>query len=69
VMITVDQALDKLLELVSPLDAEMVPLAKAAGRVWAQTVKATRNQPPFASSGMDGYAVQAANAHPGASFA
>ena len=68
-MITVDQALDKLLELVSPLDAEMVPLAKAAGRVLAQTVKATRNQPPFASSGMDGYAVQAANAHPGASFA
>jgi molybdopterin molybdotransferase len=57
-MITVEQALTYVLDLVSPLDTEVIPLANAGGRILAQTVSATRDQPPFSSSAMDGYAVQ-----------
>ena len=58
-MITVTQALTKLFALVTPLPVETVPLSQAAGRVLAQTVQARRNQPPFAASAMDGYAIRA----------
>ncbi len=37
--------------------AHKVALAKAQGRVLAETLVATRDQPPFAASAMDGYAV------------
>jgi hypothetical protein len=43
-----------------------VALAEAAGRVLAEPVFATRDQPPFAASAMDGYAVRIADAVPGA---
>jgi molybdopterin molybdotransferase len=56
-MITVDDALAQLFALVSPLAAETVALRHANGRVLAGDVFATRNQPPFAASAMDGYAV------------
>ena len=56
-MITVAEALDRLFALVAPLGVEEVPLAQAAGRVLARDVSATRDQPPFAASAMDGYAV------------
>lgn len=59
-MISVDTALEHLLDLVSPLGVEEVPLAQAAGRVLAQDVTARREQPPFAASAMDGYAVNKA---------
>ncbi len=59
-MITVEQARTLLFELVEPLPAENVPLVEAAGRVLAQDVVATRDQPPFSASSMDGYAVKAA---------
>ena len=50
----------------SPRSAhETVPLAEAAGRVLAEDVVATRAQPPFAASAMDGYAVRAADAGAG----
>ncbi len=58
-MITVDEARARLFELVSPLPAEEVPLERAAGRVLARDVTARRDQPPFAASAMDGYAVKA----------
>ena len=38
--------------------AERVPLAKAMGRVLAEAVMASRDQPPFNASAMDGYAVK-----------
>lgn len=38
------------------------PLAEAVGRVLAQDIAATRQQPPFAASAMDGYAVRAVDA-------
>ena len=58
-MITVSEALDRLFALVTPLPAEDVPLTQAAGRVLASPVHALRNQPPFAASAMDGYAIRA----------
>ncbi|AXI46157.1 molybdopterin molybdenumtransferase MoeA [Sulfitobacter sp. SK012] len=67
-MITVSQALDQLFSLVSPLDVENVPLREASGRVLARDVAATRTQPPFAASSMDGYAVRRAEVEPDAMF-
>ena len=58
-MITVTDALDRLFALVQPLPSENVPLTLAAGRVLANSVSARRNQPPFAASAMDGYAIRA----------
>ena len=59
-MITVSQALNALFDLVAPLDIEFVPLRAANNRVLAETQFATRTQPPFAASSMDGYAVKSA---------
>jgi molybdopterin molybdotransferase len=56
-MIAVDQALARIFALCPVLGAETVPLAQAAGRVLAEPVTAGRDQPPFAGSAMDGYAV------------
>ncbi|MEM1361481.1 MAG: gephyrin-like molybdotransferase Glp [Pseudomonadota bacterium] len=67
-MISVAEALDHLFALVSPLGTESVRLSDAAGRVLAEDALATRDQPPFAASAMDGYAVRDADARPGARF-
>lgn len=67
-MISVDAALEHLFSLVSPLDAEVVPLTEAVGRVLAEDAVAQRDQPPFAASAMDGYAVIAGEVSPGAGF-
>lgn len=61
-MISVDEARAKLLDLVTPLEVEHVPLTRAAGRVLGGDVTAERDQPPFAASSMDGYAVKSAEA-------
>ena len=57
-MISVEEALTRCLALVAPLPSETVPLAEAAGRWMSAPAVATRDQPPFAASAMDGYAVQ-----------
>ncbi|WP_029031512.1 gephyrin-like molybdotransferase Glp [Salinarimonas rosea] len=44
-----------------PLPAEIVPLEACFGRTLAQDVVATRTQPPFNASAMDGFAVRAAD--------
>ena len=67
-MITVDEALAHLFSLVSRLEPETVPLREAHGRVLAQDAEARRDQPPFDASSMDGYALKASEAVPGASF-
>ena len=64
-MITVARALASIFDLVTPLDSETIPLSKAAGRILAVPATATRDQPPFASSAMDGYAVLDTEATPG----
>ena len=56
-MISVAEALDQLFALARPLGVETVPLLQAHGRVLAEDVAATRDQPPFDGSAMDGYAV------------
>ena len=66
-MITVDEALARCFALVSPLGTETVSLRHAAGRVMAHPAIARRDQPPFAASAMDGYALQGDPA-PGDSF-
>lgn len=68
-MITVEEALSACLALARVLPAETVPLSEAAGRVLAEPVFATRDQPPFAASAMDGYAVRTQDARPGARLA
>ena len=57
-MISVEEALRHCLALATPLAAEPVPLAQAYGRWMCAPAVATRDQPPFAASAMDGYAVQ-----------
>ena len=56
-MISVEQALEQLFELVEPLESEAVALASAHGRTLAKPVSARRDQPPFPASAMDGYAI------------
>ncbi|WP_171240725.1 gephyrin-like molybdotransferase Glp [Ruegeria sp. HKCCA5491] len=67
-MITVEDARALLFDLVEQQPIEMVPLAQAAGRVLAQDIAATRDQPPFAASSMDGYAVKSSEVEPHAMF-
>jgi molybdopterin molybdotransferase len=66
-MISVEEALDRCLALATALPAETVPLARAAGRRMCAPALARRDQPPFAASAMDGYAVRGDPA-PGASL-
>ena len=63
-MITVSEALDAIFDLVGPLGTEDVPLADAAGRTLVAPVVASRLQPPFAASAMDGYALNGVEADP-----
>jgi molybdopterin molybdotransferase len=58
-LLPVADALSQILQDASPLAAEDVPLAAAAGRVLAADVAARITQPPADVSAMDGYAVRA----------
>ena len=60
-LLSIDEALARVLARARPLDAELVPVAAAAGRVLAEDVAARVDLPPFASSAMDGFAVRAAD--------
>ena len=57
-MISAEEALAQCLALSAALPSEPVPLSQAAGRWMCDPAVATRDQPPFAASAMDGYAVQ-----------
>lgn len=67
-MIPVSEARARLFDLVAPLTSEAVPLAEADGRVLTQDIVASRDQPPFAASSMDGYAIKADEAERDAMF-
>src|SRR5438067_3810806 len=60
-MISVEEALTRLLAPLEALPAEQISVADSVGRVLAEDVAARRTQPPFAVSAMDGYAVRAAD--------
>jgi molybdopterin molybdotransferase len=58
-LISVADAQRIVLERAQRLDAERVPVERAAGRVLAESVAALVDLPPFPSSAMDGYALRA----------
>ncbi len=60
-MISVDQALAKVLEHVDILEAEESPILGCLGQVLAEDVAATISVPPLDNSAMDGYAVRSAD--------
>jgi molybdopterin molybdotransferase len=60
-LISVEEALLRVLDGVSVLPAEEIPIDAAHGRVLAATLASRRTQPPADLSSMDGYAVQAAD--------
>src|SRR5712671_4272828 len=60
-MISVEEALARLLAPLEAVPPEQVSIADAVGRVLAEDVAARRTQPPFAVSALDGYAVRAAD--------
>jgi molybdopterin molybdotransferase len=67
-VISVDEALGHIFDLVAAPRADTVALRHAAGRVMLAPATARRDQPPFAASVMDGYAIPDADARPGDSY-
>jgi len=60
-VLSVEEALERILATVRALDAERVPILEAVGRVLAEEVTADRDIPPHTNSAMDGYAVRGAD--------
>jgi molybdopterin molybdotransferase len=57
-LLSLEEALKRILERVTPLGPEAAPLDAAAGRVLAEDARAVVDLPPFPSSAMDGFAVR-----------
>ena len=57
-LLSLEEALERILERVTPLGPEGVELAAASGRVLAEDARAAVDLPPFPSSAMDGFAVR-----------
>ena len=64
-MISVDEALARILAAVAPLSSETIPLAQGLGRTLAADITANLDNPAFDVSAMDGYAVRAQDVSPG----
>ena len=60
-MVGVEEARARMRACVPALCCEPVALAAALGRTLGETLSAERDQPPFRSSAMDGYALRAAD--------
>jgi molybdopterin molybdotransferase len=60
-LLPVEEARERLLALIAPLQPIELPLVEAHGCVLARDVSAERDLPEFASSAMDGYAVRASD--------
>jgi molybdopterin molybdotransferase len=58
-MISVEEALERILKHFEPLEPEEVEILEALDRVLAEDVYSDMDIPPFANSAMDGYAVRA----------
>jgi molybdopterin molybdotransferase len=59
--LTIEEARARMLAQVRPLGSETIGIEEAHGRVLAQALDATRDQPPFRASAMDGWAVRLAD--------
>ncbi len=57
-MISVEQALEKILSYIDVLEEEQVPILDLLGQVLAEDIYSSINIPPLDSAAMDGYAVQ-----------
>ena len=62
-MLSVEDALERILRHFHALEAKRTPLLDAIGQVLAQDALATHDIPPLDNSAMDGYALQAADVH------
>jgi molybdopterin molybdotransferase len=60
-LLSVDRALERVLEAATPLPPEMVPLASCAGRILLDDLVAPTDLPPFDKALMDGLAVRSAD--------
>jgi molybdopterin molybdotransferase len=60
-LLSIEEALERVLARVEPLPGESVGVSDAAGRVLSEPARARVDLPPFASSAMDGFAVRAAD--------
>jgi molybdopterin molybdotransferase len=60
-VISVEQALEKILEHIDVLEAEESPILGCLGQVLAEDVTSDINIPPLDNSAMDGYAVRSAD--------
>ncbi len=60
-MLSVAEAVARILEGIAPLEEETVPLRDALGRVLAEDVRSTITLPHWTNSAMDGYAVRGAD--------
>jgi len=57
-MISVEEALEKILQEIDILGEESVPILDSLGQVLAEDIKSDINVPPLDNAAMDGYAVQ-----------
>jgi molybdopterin molybdotransferase len=60
-LLTVDEALARIVERAQPLPVESVAVADVDGRVVRESARSTVDLPPFPSSAMDGFAVRSAD--------
>src|SRR5215472_1435426 len=60
-MLTVEEALGRILAAATPLAAESAAVADSFGRSTCEEVRARRTVPPWDNSAMDGYAVRSAD--------
>ena len=67
-MLSVEQAQTEMLGRARPLPTERVDIVAALGRVLAESIRSTRQIPPWPNSSMDGYAVRAGDTRPTATL-
>ena len=68
-LLSVEDALEQMLEGINPLPSTSIPLVQARGRVLCENARARRSHPAFDVSAMDGYAVRSGDvAQAGASL-
>lgn len=60
-LLSVDDALERILRLADALPPEWIPLEQAVARATSEDIAAARTVPPWDNSAMDGYAVRSAD--------
>lgn len=63
-MLSVEEALERILSEIAALEVVQLPLSSATGLVLAQDIIAQEDNPPFANSAMDGFALRSRDSAP-----